>query len=344
MEYIIENEKYKASVKNGVFTFEEFYQNSSKENLVIPNGIFEIGTSDILFPPHHVRRITIPDGVVKIASGAFRAYKGLEKVDIPESVQIIGENAFAGCINLSEIQISGKVESLSGTFAGCSSLETVSLPDCLKFFEEGVFEACENLAEINIPKELKIIGKNVFKGCKNLSEITLNSGLKIIDESAFEESGIEKIVIPENVEEIKAYAFAKCYSLKELIIPKTVTIDDTAFEKCGHLKINEKYYSELTKAAEKMADENPFKALQLLYQYCREGYIYAAKPIIEILYHNKKVRNPKWPLFEDDFQKVVQELLEESDVTDKDKVEFMIKELNRVGNVVNEIFKKLGEL
>ena len=327
--YIIENEKYKASVKNGVFTFEEFYQNSLNENLVIPEGVVEIGTSDFLFPPHFVKRITIPDGVVKIASGAFRAYKGLEKVDIPESVREIGENAFSGCVNLSEIQILGKVESLSGTFAGCSSLETVALPDCLKSFEEGVFAACENLTEINIPSELKIIGTNVFKGCKNLSGITLNSGLKIIDESAFEDSGIEKLIIPESVEEIKTHAFADCSKLKEVIIPQNIKVDDKAFERCGHLKLNENYYSGLTKSAEKLADENPFKALQLLYQYCREGYIYAAKPIIEILYHNEKTSNSKWPFLEYDFQIVLTELFDDSDSSEKDKLRSMLMELNR---------------
>ena len=328
--YIIQNEKYKASVENGVITIEDFYLGDGlpDKSLVFSDGITEIGQSDVSFPSF-IRDITIPEGVVKIHSSVFRVCKKLEKVHLPASLQLIGEEAFAYCTNLCEINIPDSVESLTRTFASCTSLEKLKLPENLKELFDSVFEGCVNLTEINIPKNLKVLGKNVFKGCRNLSGITLNEGLKIIGESVFEESGIEKIIIPETVEEIKAHAFSKCSNLREVIIPESVKVDDTAFEKCGHLKMNEKYYSELTKSAEKLADENPFKALQLLYQYCREGYIYAAKPIIEILYHNEKTSNSKWPFLEYDFQIVLTELFDDSDSSEKQKLRSMLMELNR---------------
>lgn len=48
---------------------------------------------------------SIPDGVYTIAKGAFQGNKHLETIRIPSSVSYIGEDAFADCTNLKNIEI-----------------------------------------------------------------------------------------------------------------------------------------------------------------------------------------------------------------------------------------------
>lgn len=65
-------------------------------------------------------KITIPDGVKKIAAGCFRGHTGIVSVTIPDSVTEIGEEAFYGCTNLYSVQgADGVVKIADRAFAGC---------------------------------------------------------------------------------------------------------------------------------------------------------------------------------------------------------------------------------
>ncbi len=61
-----------------------------------------------------------------------------------------------------------------------------------------------------------------FMDCTNLKSVTLPKTLKTISGSAFSGSSIEKIDIPNGVEEIYAYAFSDCSTLDEVKVPNSV--------------------------------------------------------------------------------------------------------------------------
>lgn len=63
-----------------------------------------------------------------------------------------------------------------------------------------------------------------------LSSVILNSDLQVIDSHAFENSQIGDIQFNENLHEIKPYAFHHT-NLTTVEIPKSVQIDDNAFDK-----------------------------------------------------------------------------------------------------------------
>ena len=65
-------------------------------------------------------KISIPDGVKKIAAGCFAEHTGIVAVSIPESVEEIGEDAFFGCSNLYSVNGGiGLVKIADRAFAGC---------------------------------------------------------------------------------------------------------------------------------------------------------------------------------------------------------------------------------
>lgn len=82
---------------------------------------------------------------------------------------------------------SGKCN-LSGSFAGCTNLKTVTLP-----------HASEKL-ECNI-------GEGVFEGCTALKELDVSGYWGIFDDAFLNCTALEKVVFNENVKEIKDHAF-----------------------------------------------------------------------------------------------------------------------------------------
>ena len=95
----------------------------------------------------------------------------------------------------------------------CSQLKSVTLPESLEEIEEGAFVRCSALTSITLPKNLK-------KLCK----------------WAFDETGLESIVIPGNVD-VGDAAFISCTALKELTISDNATISGTGvFKECESLK------------------------------------------------------------------------------------------------------------
>lgn len=79
------------------------------------------------------------------------------------------------------------------------------------------FAEDENLQSINIPGNIKTIMYGCFANCFNLTKVTLNEGLETIESEAFENTPIEKIIIPESIKHIEPLAFSS--DIKEIFVP-----------------------------------------------------------------------------------------------------------------------------
>jgi len=70
--------------------------------------------------------VTIPNSVTLIGSEAFSGCTGLMSVTIPNSVTTIGVGAFYGCTGLTSVTIPNSVTSIGyNTFSGCTSLTSI---------------------------------------------------------------------------------------------------------------------------------------------------------------------------------------------------------------------------
>ncbi len=109
------------------------------------------------------------------------------------------------------------------TFLGCTTLESVTLPEGIVAIGDGMFRGCTALTSVNIPKSVTTIGEYAFFGCKALQNITLPEGLKVISSCAFYQCVVlTDIIIPKTVTTIDDYAFANT-EISEIIIPDTAT-------------------------------------------------------------------------------------------------------------------------
>ncbi len=118
-----------------------------------------------------------------------------EEFDIPETVTIIGNCAFAVCEQLPAINMGDLVETIGkNAFVGCSALRAITLGDGVKTIGDNAFDGCGQLAEITIPDSTTKIGIDAFKGCTGLKKVSLGKSVASIGARAWADcAGIETV-------------------------------------------------------------------------------------------------------------------------------------------------------
>ena len=159
-------------------------------------------------------------------------------VTIQEGVTCIGDNAFSGCVELTEINIPDGVTDIgNGVFSGCEKLTEIVIPESVIHIGNNAFLCCSSLGAISLPTRLSRISDFTFSGCTSLSSVTLPIGLTAIDSCAFSCcNSLSSIEIPDSVTSIGGSAFASCTNLQSIVLPSSVTsIGHQAFFDCTNL-------------------------------------------------------------------------------------------------------------
>ena len=159
--------------------------------------------------------VSLRPGTVGIIGSAFLNRTSLEKIIIPDSVTIIGKNAFAYCSKLTDVTLSNGLISIG----------------------ESAFEKCTNLAKITIPSSVVSIGPYAFSECTRLTGITISNGVTAIGPYAFYKcTKLANITIPNSVTSISEYAFCGCTNLKTVVLSSNITsIELNTFASCSNL-------------------------------------------------------------------------------------------------------------
>lgn len=122
-----------------------------------------------------IKAVQVDELVTRIGDYAFAGLDELTDVQIASTVTGIGEGAFMGCRNLIVITIPDTVETLGDNlFWNCGSLEAATLPAGLTAIPSGTFFNCEELTRVYLPGTLERIEKNAFDRCTGLTDIYFN--------------------------------------------------------------------------------------------------------------------------------------------------------------------------
>ena len=125
-------------------------------------------------------------------------------------VTSIGDYAFYQCNNIS-ISIGSKVKSIGKyAFYGCTGLTSMT-------FKDGTS-----------------IGDYAFYGCTGLTSMTFKDGMSIGDYAFCDCSGLTSIIMPDCLDNLGNYAFARC-GLTSVVIPRCSSIGKYCFSGCTSL-------------------------------------------------------------------------------------------------------------
>ena len=219
------------TIPNSVTTVgQKVFNNCPIEKATVPARILSY------LPKESLKEVTVTNGSTSV-SGLVQC-SNLTTVTLPDSVTIIGDNAFNNCKSLCNITIPNGVTSIGEhAFEGCSSLTKVTIPNSVTNIGGYAFTSCSNLTEITIPNGVTNIGAYTFTGCTSLTEITIPNGVTSIGNYTFARcENLTSITIPNSVRTIGDAAFFKCTRFTNITLSNSVTsIGDSAFKNCVNL-------------------------------------------------------------------------------------------------------------
>ena len=140
-------------------------------------------------------------------------HKKDKHIVINEDIARVGDNAFEDC-EMETIELPNTLRYIgTEAFAYCPNLKFIQIPDGVTYLRARTFEHCTSLKEIILPDSIKEIKPMCFRGCRSLTSIR----------------------IPSNVVSIMRDTFENCENLREISLNKVV---DTypAFDGCVNLK------------------------------------------------------------------------------------------------------------
>ena len=207
-------------------------------------------------PKGDIPHLAIKEGTRAIVSKAC-AYLSKTEIDIPDSVENIGEDAFEkvpninyhgkafgspwgakcvnGCINGDFVF----TDATKTTVVGYIGSETdIIIPQGVKEIGDKAFYYKMDIQSIDIPDTVERIGQNAFGGCEKLRSIRIPNGVTKIEDSTFSWCrSLENIKIPNSVKSVGKSAFFYCASIKRIVIPENVKeIGASAFSNCSSLE------------------------------------------------------------------------------------------------------------
>ena len=127
----------------------------------------------------------VPDGVREILPGAFEGCETIKRVVFAQTVEIIGEKAFASM----------------------TALEEIVLPADFLVLEDGLFMECKNLKYITWPKNLREIGAKCFSST-GIENLFIPETVEYVGSSAFSFIKAKRVRLPKTVKGIWTSVFA----------------------------------------------------------------------------------------------------------------------------------------
>ena len=199
------------------------------------------------FSSSKIESVVLPDSLLLIGAQAFWGCKFLKEITIPNNVYRIGIQAFWGCSQLTKITIPESVNYIdSMAFGGCVLLKSCILPPNLDVLEEDLFGFCESLNNIALSDRLETINRDVFWNCKSLQSLVIPENVIKINDNPFRGSGITEIrcdssaFIFENslLMSVDRTELIACLSRKKYVsVPSSIkTIKGHAFNGCNTIE------------------------------------------------------------------------------------------------------------
>lgn len=177
------------------------YSNMSVIRVEVPKNMLKFW--DIFMNNNKLRYVYLPETVTVIGGNAFWACHSLEYVNVPRDCVSIENYAFIGCGKLTTLDMTEarclKRTGDNNTFEGCKSLETLIFPDGFEHF--GGASNVDSLKEIYFPASTKYIG--TISWAKALNTVTIPFGVTTLQSNLFNYSpGIKTVVIHGGVTKI----------------------------------------------------------------------------------------------------------------------------------------------
>ena len=218
--------------KNLIYAGEGVFSGCPKLNTIVWRCANYTGSTNPLDGIRsQITSLVFEEGVEHIPAYGFMYLENIGPLTFPEGLKTIGANAFTGSLGVTAINVPASLEKVENTpFETLHRIDLASLTTWCQL--EGGYNLTNHLYDVGgEPEE----GGEPTEGGEEPTEgdddeLPKNYGL------FYNGEWITDLVIPEDVEVIRAYAFSGVPSLRSVIIPDNVeSIEEHAFSGCDIL-------------------------------------------------------------------------------------------------------------
>ncbi len=194
-----------------------------------------IGPANYFFLPDSVNGKPIKG----IGEKAFMYNTSITYINMPDTINYIGDYAFYGCTKLSTVYLPSnssdpityigkyafyntaikgiyipygitKIDSYS--FYGCPNLTSFTFAGSVNTIGSYAFGRCTALESIKIATHVKNIQAGAFFGCTSLKNVEIMNGVEVIGSFAFENTALTSQTLPKTVSGIYSNSFGYSYN------------------------------------------------------------------------------------------------------------------------------------
>lgn len=235
-------------------TFENI--NYALSEITLPASVKEI--EDFSFSHHHIKKITLNEGLEKIGQYAFATTENLESITLPSTVKYIEDKAFSKS-GISFIKLNEGLEEIGAmAFSETPNLKSITIPSSVRKIGGSAFKnsavgtnvkiaegnehiinvdnilyssdganmidilgSCKDISDFKIKEGVKVIGDYMFQGTK-ITEIDIPDSVEEIGDGAFYGVPLKKVHFGKNLKKIGSECFRECSQIIEMNIPESI--------------------------------------------------------------------------------------------------------------------------
>lgn len=170
--------------------------------------------------------VVLPSALTEIPGYCFFGCNALSEIIIPDSVVYLGFGCLNYCESLTEIELPGVIVIDSSALGNCSSLNSVTFSDSLRYIGVMAFSRCFSLESVQFPENIEYIGYMAFSSTGMTSFIHPDNVGNFSSSAVSSSRKLISYRIQEGVTELKWGYLRNCRALKEIALPSTLTTLD----------------------------------------------------------------------------------------------------------------------
>ena len=189
------------------------------------------------------------DNAVAIADFAFSECKAIREVNLPATLQSLGQYAFGANSALEKVTVKAeKIKLGQYAFTNCTSLKNIEINSAV--IPTGAFNECNSLQSVTLGKDVAIIEEYAFRnaGIKSFTLANGNTSFKSCDGGKYltNANGTELVIVAptltsfelndDRIVSVGTGAFSGNAHITSVSIPSVTQVCDYAFSECSKLR------------------------------------------------------------------------------------------------------------
>ncbi len=149
-----------------------FYKCTGLTSISIPDSVTSIGNIAFYNTGYYNNKDNWDGDVLYIRNYLIDARESLSGAySVKDGCKLIAESAFQGC-GLASVELPGSVESIGNwAFHNCDKLISVSIPYGVTAIGENTFSSSDSLKSVKLPGSVTSIGSGAFRSCDSLADV-----------------------------------------------------------------------------------------------------------------------------------------------------------------------------